>query len=321
MLVGQNGRLEFEVILFLASLRANSPKFAGQVFIAEPRFNQAWTNNPMIRSQHTRNLIAELGAEFIAFDNKVFGESYPYGNKIECLTVLPNDKPFLFFDSDTLILDELCDVPFDFSRPTASLRCTATWPQPLGPGHHYADIWKDCYDICGVDYPSSLDEQFSAQDWRRYLYFNASFFFYENPNKFGARFLEFAQRIKTSTRPRITRQSLDPWLDQVVLPMVIHSFGGGKHTLARGWLDAKTSCHYRRIPLLYAREDDRVIAKLEQLADQSNIRARLSQHPAFQRMIYQKQGRRLRGMIDRSHQPISEVALRHKLKALGYWIR
>ena len=321
MLVGQNGRLEFEVILFLASLRANSPKFAGQVFIAEPRFNQAWTNNPMIRSQHTRNLIAELGAEFIAFDNKVFGESYPYGNKIECLTALPNDKPFLFFDSDTLILDELCDVPFDFSRPTASLRCTATWPQPLGPGHHYADIWKDCYDICGVDYPSSLDKQFSAQDWRRYLYFNASFFFHENPTKFGARFLEFAQRIKTSTRPRITRQSLDPWLDQVVLPMVIHSFGGGKHTLARGWLDAKTSCHYRRIPLLYAREDDRVIAKLEQLADQSNIRARLSQHPAFQRMIYQKQGRRLRGMIDRSHQPISEVALRHKLKALGYWIR
>lgn len=239
MLVGQNGRLEFEVILFLASLRANSPKFAGQVFIAEPRFNQAWTNNPMIRSQHTRNLIAELGAEFIAFDNKVFGESYPYGNKIECLTAIPNDKPFLFFDSDTLILDELCDVPFDFSRPTASLRRTATWPQPLGPGHHYSDIWKDCYDICGIDYPSSLDKQFSAQDWRRYLYFNASFFFHENPTKFGARFLEFAQRIKTSTRPRITRQSLDPWLDQVVLPMVIHSFGGGQTHACSGMAGRK----------------------------------------------------------------------------------
>ena len=87
MLVGQNGRLDFEVILFLASLRANSPKFAGHVL----RFNQAWTNNPMIRSQHTRNLIAELGAEFIAFDNNGFGESYPYGNKIECLIAIPND--------------------------------------------------------------------------------------------------------------------------------------------------------------------------------------------------------------------------------------
>ncbi|MDC0868943.1 hypothetical protein OAP82_07905 [Paracoccaceae bacterium] len=110
VLIGQNGRLEFEVILFLASLRANSPKFEGRVFIAEPRQNQAWTMNPMIRSKHTRDLIAELGAEFIAFDNKIFGESYPYGNKIECLKAIPNDKPFLFFDSDTLILDELCDV-------------------------------------------------------------------------------------------------------------------------------------------------------------------------------------------------------------------
>ena len=50
------------------------------------------------------------------------------------------------------------------------------------------------------------------------------------------------------------------------------------------------------------------------------LRARLSQHPAFQRMIYQKQGRRLRGMIDRSHQPTPEVALYNKLKALAYWI-
>jgi hypothetical protein len=29
MLIGQNWRLEFEEILFLASLRANSPKFEG----------------------------------------------------------------------------------------------------------------------------------------------------------------------------------------------------------------------------------------------------------------------------------------------------
>ena len=275
----------------------------------------------MIRSQHTRDLIAELGAKFIAFDNKIFGESYPYGNKIECLTAIPYDKPFLFFAIDTLILDELSDVPFDFSRPTASLRRIATWTQPLGPGHHFADIWKDCYDIFGVNYTSSLDDQFSAQDWRRYLYFNAGFFFHESPTKLGARFLEFAQRIKNSTHPRITRQSLDPWLDQVVLPMVIHSFGGGRYTLARRLLDAKISCHYRRIPLLYAREDDRVITKLERLVNQAHIRARLSQHPAFQRMIYQKQGRRLRGMIDRSHQPTSEVALYNKLKALGYWIR
>ena len=88
----------------------------------------------MIRSQHTRDLIAELGAEFIAFNNKIFSESYPYGNKIECLTAIPYDKPFLFFAIDTLILDELSDVPFDFSRPTASLRRIATGRNLWGQG-------------------------------------------------------------------------------------------------------------------------------------------------------------------------------------------
>ena len=102
--------------------------------------------------------------------------------------------------------------------------------------------------------------------------------------------------------------------------MVIHSFGGtNTRLLGDGWTQ-KPAVIIAEYPL-YARGDDRVIAKLEQLADQSNIRARLSQHPAFQRMIYQKQGRRLRGMIDRSHQPIFEVALRNNLKALGYWTR
>jgi len=81
VLIGQNGRLEFEVILFLASLRANSPKFEGRVFIAEPRPNQAWTMNPMIRSQHTRDLIAELGAEFIAFDNRFSAKAIPTETK------------------------------------------------------------------------------------------------------------------------------------------------------------------------------------------------------------------------------------------------
>ena len=29
---------------------------------------------------------------------------------------------FVFFDTDTLICGELCELPFDFARPGASLR-------------------------------------------------------------------------------------------------------------------------------------------------------------------------------------------------------
>ena len=37
VLVAQAGRLQYEAVLFLASLRANSPKFKGKVFVAEPQ--------------------------------------------------------------------------------------------------------------------------------------------------------------------------------------------------------------------------------------------------------------------------------------------
>jgi hypothetical protein len=43
--------------------------------------------------------------------------------------------------------------------------------------------------------------------------------------------------------------------------------------------------------------------------------------PGFSTDDLSKKRRRLRGMIDRSHQPTSEVALYNKLKALAYWIR
>ena len=49
-----------------------------------------------------RDLLGELGAVFLPFESRVFGASYPYGNKIEALAALP-DEPFLFLDTDTLV--------------------------------------------------------------------------------------------------------------------------------------------------------------------------------------------------------------------------
>ena len=54
-------------------------------------------------------------------ENSHFGEYYPYGNKIEARSVLPEGEPFLFFDTDTLITGAFDRVPFDFKRPSASL--------------------------------------------------------------------------------------------------------------------------------------------------------------------------------------------------------
>ncbi|MEX0311982.1 MAG: hypothetical protein AB3N17_17235, partial [Tateyamaria sp.] len=45
-LVGQAGRLGYEALLFVASLRARSPGFAGRVLVAEPQPGPLWARDP-----------------------------------------------------------------------------------------------------------------------------------------------------------------------------------------------------------------------------------------------------------------------------------
>ena len=234
VVVAQGGRLEYEAVLFAASLRAMSPGFRGRLFVAEPQPGPLWPNDPSIRDPGCRALLESLDAEILPFESRHFGAAYPYGNKIEALLALPEGEPFVFFDTDTLILDELDRVPFDFERPTASLRREGTWPeiQLYGPG--YTQTWKSLYDRFGLDFESSLDPRWPDEFWRRYLYFNAGFFFYECPHRFGERFLDYALSIRDDPPPELICQTLDPWLDQVALPLVIHSLGGGRDTLPRG---------------------------------------------------------------------------------------
>jgi hypothetical protein len=75
----------------------------------------------------------------------------------------------VFFDTDTLILDELMDVPFGFDRSSASNKIEGTWPEiePYGPG--YTQIWKSLYDRFGLDFDSSMDLSQPDEYWRRYL--------------------------------------------------------------------------------------------------------------------------------------------------------
>ena len=321
VIVGQSGRLQYEAVLFAASLRARSPGFAGRLFVAEPQPGPLWPGDPRITNPQVREALHALGAEILPFESRHFGADYPYGNKIECLAALPAGEPFVFFDSDTLVLDELTEVPFDFARPAASLRCEGTWPQIelYGPG--YTETWRSLYDKFGLDFESSLDPAWPEEFWRHYLYFNAGFFYHEDPQVFGQRFLDYALAIRDDAPEALVCQSLDPWLDQVALPLVIHSFGGGRDVLPEGWLDGKTTCHYRLFPLLYAREDDRVIEVLEAVAAPNKIKKVLKQYEPMKRMIYQRRGAKVRALFDGQPLPRKEQALRNRLKREGFWMR
>ncbi|MGR3467768.1 MAG: hypothetical protein ACU0CI_07790 [Shimia sp.] len=321
VIIGQAGRLGYEAALFVLSLRDTNPDFAGRIFIAEPAEGPLWPKDPTVRPGDLRALLTDQGAEFVTFESRHFGAAYPYGNKIEALTALPEGEPFVFFDTDTLITGDLETVPFDFERPSASLRREGTWPkiELYGPG--YAQIWGALYARFGLDFESSLDLSQPDEYWQRYLYFNAGFFYYRCPHVFGRLWTEYATSVRDDPPAELVCQSLDPWLDQVTLPLVIHALGGGKDTLAPGYLDGDVSCHYRLLPLLYARERQEVVDLLDQIAHPNKVKKVLKGYEPFKRMIYQGRGEKVRALFDQNDLPRREQAIRNTIKKNGFWMR
>lgn len=319
MIVAQAGRLEAEALLFTASLAESAPALVPRLVIAEPQPGPLWPDDPRI-TPPWRAALTALGARIVPFESRHFGAAYPYGNKIEGLAALPAGEPFVFFDTDTLVLGDLAAVPFDFSRPSASMRREGTWPVEENYWPGYTATWKALYDRFGLDFAGSLDLSQPDEYWERYLYFNAGWFLGADPAAFGARFLDYALSIRKDPPPELVLQPLDPWLDQVALPLVIHSLGGGRPRAELTGLDGGVTCHWRRLPLLYARESDAVVALLERIAARPEVRRLLRDWVPAKRMIYKGEGARARALFDRAALPRQERTIRQRLRAEGLWL-
>jgi len=321
VIVGQQGRLMYEAALFAVSLREMDPGFTGGLFVAEPQSGPLWSRDPRIGNDAVRGLLDDLGATVLPFTSHHFGEDYPYGNKVEALFALPEGEPFVFFDSDTLVTGPVSDIPFDFDRPSASMRREGTWPviELYGPG--YGAIWRALYDRFGLEFESTLDPTQPDEYWERYLYFNAGWFFHRCPHEFGTRMLGIMLGIRDTPLPELVCQSLDPWLDQVALPLAIHGLGGGRPGPELDPLDGSATCHYRALPLLYAREDDHAVGVLETVAAPNRVKKVLKQHEPFRRMLYQGKGAKARALFDRHALPRREAQIRNRLRREGLWLR
>ncbi len=321
MLVGQGGRLQYEALLLLATLRLTNPDFAGRVIVAEPQKTDRWDTDPTIKNPAIRDMIVHLGGEIVPFASHVFGCGYPYGNKIEGLSALPKGEPFLFLDTDTLVTGDLAQVPFDFDRPTASLKREGTWPniELYGPG--YAEIWGSLYDKFGLDMTPTLDVNEPEEYWKRFMYFNAGFFYFRCPEEFGRTFVEYAREIRDDPPKALQCQELKPWLDQIALPLVLTALGGGRDAAVSQMMDHDVTCHYRVFPLLYAREDDRVIELLEEVAAPNKLKKLLKEYDPIKRMVYQGRGHKVRALFDRDNLPRREQMIRNQIKKNGLWMR
>ncbi|MEM1428453.1 MAG: hypothetical protein AAGG09_03235 [Pseudomonadota bacterium] len=320
--IAQSGRLQYEAVLLAASLRRMDPGFPGRLIFAEPQPFGAWAGHAtQIDSAAARQALDRLEAEIMPFEAAHFGAGYPPGNKIEALAVLPPGESFVFLDTDTLVTGPLSDLPLATSRPTASMQREGTWPKVelYGPG--YTATWKSLYDRFGLDFESSLDPRFPDEYWERYLYFNAGWFCGPDPALFHRTYLETALTIRDDPPPELALQSLDPWLDQVALPLAVHALGGGRPGPALDGLDGAVTCHWRVMPLLFARAPDRTIELLHEIAAPNWIKRALKEYDPFKRMIYHSKGARVRAMFDRANLPPSEARIRKRLKNAGLWLR
>ncbi|MEM6620338.1 MAG: hypothetical protein AAF631_13710 [Pseudomonadota bacterium] len=318
----QQGRLAYEAVIFAATFRHKNPNFTGRLIFGEPEPGDNWDEDPRVQNDALRGVLRDLGAEIVPFRNRVFGSRYPQGNKILGLTALPDGEPFVFFDTDTVFLGRLNAVPFDFDRPSASLKREGTWPVPdlYGPGYHA--MWKSLYDKFGLEFASSLDLGQPDEHWRRYLYFNAGFFFYKDPAAFATWFLHFATEIEREPPWEIETQEMYPWLDQVALPLVIHKLGGARDALPSGLIDGEVTQHYRFLPLLYATGSEAAVETVEKALAPNPIKKVLKSWEPARRLVYQGKGReKVRPLFDRARLPRKEQAIRQRIKKEGWWLR
>jgi hypothetical protein len=318
--VVQSGRLQYEALMLAASLRATNPEFKGKLYLAEPQQGGKWQRNPAVTDPVVREALLALGAEFLPFEAQVFGQDYPHGNKIEAIAALP-EAPFLFLDTDTLITGDFDTVGFDFKRPSASMRREGTWPSPDLYGPEIGEIWKSLYDKFGLNIEPTLDLSQPDGYWQRYMYFNAGWFFHASPRAFATRFLGYAMTLRDQPPATMIGQELYPWLDQIALPLVIHALGGGRPGPELAGLDGEVTCHYRTLPLLYARENDRVIEILEQICAPKEMRRILRDFESVKLMVYQNRGKKARALFDQDDLPRRERAIRFVLKREGLWLR
>ena len=319
-IVAQKGRLSYEAVLFAASLRAAAPEFRGKLVVGEPQPGPLWPGDPRIDPE-ARDLLVALGAEILPFEVLHFGAAYPQGNKVEMLAAMPPERPFLFFDTDTLITGPIDRLRPDFDRPSASMARENTWPVVPLYGPSLADIWNAVYTRAGVPMAPTLDPSQPEGHWERHLYFNAGWFFHRCPRVFAARMIELMVSLRDDPPEEFACQSLNPWLDQVALPVVIAGLGGRRPGAELDGLDGDLSLHWRALPLLYAKAPDATIGFLHDAVAPNRIKKVLKQYEPFKRMIYQGRGAKVRALFDRAELPKVEKTIRNRIKRERLWMR
>ncbi len=248
--IAQNGRLEFEALLLVLSLRKCSDLKDVKVFACTPINSDLWKTDPDMRNSRIGGILKDLDVQVVPFENERFGISYPHSNKMYALSALPSDEPFVFFDTDHVFFGDVTQTNADFSAPTARF-AAKSWPRGQGSARRRAEIWNALYAKFGLDTDGWYRAECDVNDAMHYPYFNGGCFFHDNAGQFFELYRRFMHDLHQAPPKELQGLSLFPNLDQICLPLVLNAVGG-KSTLLRGdFCFAQVGSHYFELPKLF----------------------------------------------------------------------
>ena len=137
---------------------------------------------------------------------------------------LPPSEPFLFLDSDIILTGRIEPRHFDFVRPGLT-PAMPNWPIPKRSNCTIAEIWESLYRYFDLDPSGYFDRSLGANTHQCYPYYQGNVIYSANAGRFGSLMLDMAKRLWAEQPEPVRRQKLTPWLDQIVLPLVLAGLG------------------------------------------------------------------------------------------------
>lgn len=83
----------------------------------------------------------------------------------------------------------------------------------------------------------------------------------------------------------LTSRSLFPWIDQIVLSVVVSALGRGRPGPAPDGLDGEMTLHWRALPFFYARTGDAQLVFFEDQTRANKTKRALKSYEPCRRMI------------------------------------
>lgn len=278
--IGQTGRLEYEALLCMASLKMFNTRDDINLHVCTPKDGPLWKYDPDMSNGQAADALRALGVNVVQFENELFGSRYPHSNKMYAISALPENEPFIFFDSDHVFGGDLADIEFDFKHPITRQTAMA-WPVNNKTPYSRIELWNAVYEKFGIPTEGWFRDTFPESDPRHFPYFNAGVFYGEHAGKFFDTYRHFMHELDQEPPEKLDKWSLYPFLDQVTLPLVMKTLGGSPALYDQNYPLNQISKHYFSVPYLFFQPGNKWLKIAEDVVNKPEYKSIFEENDIF----------------------------------------